>query len=778
MRRAGIFTDISLAMLLLASCSATVSERHSTPVGVQALSQETTGTRERGTQRRASLVRTLPVAFLPGQRFGADASDFFVRTPDYSATLNGTGAVFSVRGSASEAATVRMELLGTRREAEPVPLGEASARFSSFAGKDPARWLRDVPVLSAVKYPAVYPGIDLVYHGTGADLTFDLVVAPSASAEPIALRFEGARSLEIDGEGDLVLAASGRTLRLSAPGVYQERDGSRQRVNGRYEIVGSENVRLHLGPYDRSLPLVIDPSFSFVQVVGGTKADEAFAIAVDGEGSIYVAGRTDSPDFPVDGALQPTLRYQDAFVLKLDPTGRSLVYATYLGGSNDEVAFGIAVDDTGAAYVAGQTASPDFPTTTNAFQADCTSSTPYGNCSTAFLVKLSSDGSALEYSTYLFGGFNENSQTAGFEEAKAVAVDAEGNAYVTGSTGSSHFPTTEGAFQPESAGAGDGFVVKLNPRASGADSLVYSTYLGGSWNPATGSQGGENLLGIAVDKEGCAYVTGQTSSADFPTKNAPRPNYGDFGDAFVTKLNADGSGLVYSTFLGGNNTDTGTAIAVDATGAAYVTGQTKSTDFPLRNEIQQATDWTSTSGDAFVTKLAPNGSDLVYSTYLGGGGFDYGVGIAVNEAGQAHVTGLSSSGDFPTIRPLPTSDSPDLAFVTKLDASGTKLIYSSRIKGWFEAGGAIAVDRWGNACVAGPIGMPSTSIDALVFKIVCSGDCNENGTVSVGELIAGVNIALGQLDAEDCLSFDQNLDGIVAVNELILGITQALEGCP
>ena len=366
--------------------------------------------------------------------------------------------------------------------------------------------------------------------------------------------------------------------------------------------------------------------------------------------------------------------------LIIDPV---LAYSTFLGGSGGDNGLGIAVDQKGNAYVTGNTFAPDFPTK-NPLQP-----TSGGGNEDAFVAKLNPEGSALVYSTYLGGSSND--------VGDGIAVDAKSNAYVTGTTSSTDFPT-ENPLQPTSGGGNeDAFVAKLNPEGS---ALVYSTYLGGS-----GSEGEVGKLGsgIAVDTKGNAYVTGSTSSTDFPTKNPLQPTYGGRNyDAFVAKLNPEGSFLIYSTYLGGSLSDYGSGIAVDAKDNAYVTGLTNSTNFPTKNPLQPTLG--GEPGNAFVAKLNPEGSFLIYSTYLGGSRGDYGQSIAVDAKGNVYVTGTTSSTDFPTKNPLqPPFDRYNTdAFVAKLNPEGSALVYSTHLGGGrFDFGYAIAVDTKANAYVTG-----------------------------------------------------------------------------
>jgi hypothetical protein len=482
--------------------------------------------------------------------------------------------------------------------------------------------------------------------------------------------------------------------------MYQEVDGVRREVSGGYVLKGTHQVSFQVAAYDASRPLVIDPVLFYSTYLGGSGIEHGYGVAVDTAGNAFVTGDTSSADFPTTpGAFQTTIIPAIAFVTKLNPTGSALVYSTFLGGSGtSDIGIGIAVDAAGDAYVTGFTNSSDFPTTPGAFQ------TAYGGgARDTFVTKLNPTGSGLMYSTHLgsgdstgnaiavdaagnayvagrafFSGFPTTSGAfqTGFsgaayapyvtklnptgsglvystllggssngssprDQAFAIALDSAGDAYVSGISNSTTFPTTPGSFQTTfGGGIRDAFVTKLNPIGSG---LVYSTYLGGNDD--------DDGFGIAVDSSGSAYVTGFTASTNFPTTpgafQTTDPSSINL-HAFVTKFNPVGSApLVYSTYLGGNGSDSGQGVAVDSVGNAYVTGYTTSTNFPTVNAIQPALGGGS---DAFVTKVNPLGTGLVYSTYLGGSGNDNGFGIALDTLPNpnAYVAGDTGSTNFPT----------------------------------------------------------------------------------------------------------------------------------
>ena len=568
-------------------------------------------------------------------------------------------------------AVVRLKLAGANPTPEISAADELVGKSNYFLAGDPGRWRRDVPNYARVTYRGVYPGVDLVYHGSQGRLEYDFVVSPGSDPRTIRIRVEGGEATRLDDRGDLVVATSAGRLVQQAPVVYQEVDGKRLQVSGSYVLHGGGEVGFAVGPYDADRPLVIDPVLAYSTYLGGSADDGGLAIAVDSFGSAYVTGNTGSPDFPVKGSSRTDQAGADVFVTKLSPSGSSVVYSTYLGGGGDDVGTGIAVDAAGTAWVTGRTSSTDFPTV-NPYQTD------RGGMD-AFVTKLSTSGSSLEYSTYLGGGSDD--------EATSIAVDAVGSAYVTGFAASDDFPTVN-PFQTDHPGE-DVFVTKLSPSGT---SLSYSTYLGGVHN--------ERGLGIAVDSSGSAVVTGYTCSPDFPVLDPLQPHE-PVWDAFVTRLSPSGSSLVYSTFLGGDGTDVGKDVALDGAGNAYVVGYTNSTNFPILNAYQTHQGVL----DAFLTKLSPSGSSLVYSTYLGGGSDDIAYGVAVDPSGSAYVAGATKSSDFPTRNPIQT-DRPDWdAFVTKFAPSGSILVYSTYLGGGgTDRAFGIAVDGSGSAYVVGDTG--------------------------------------------------------------------------
>ncbi|NOZ29074.1 MAG: DUF11 domain-containing protein [Chloroflexi bacterium] len=573
--------------------------------------------------------------------------------------------------SPAKGATIRIRFVG----ANPVPdmrgRDRQSAIINYYIGNDPARWRTRVPAYGSVVYRDLYPGVDLIYGGEGGKLKSTFLVAPGANPRAIRLAYEGVEALRLREDGALVLQVDGGELVESAPFIYQEVEGIRHSIPGRFVLLGEREVGFRVGPYDPSRPLVIDPTLAWSTYLGGNGNDEARAVTVDSsDKTSYVAGLTSSTDFPGTSGSAPG--ETDAFIAKFYSDGR-LAFATYLGGTTDGVPYGVGGADwvndislsMGAVYVTGVTFSIDFPVK-NAFQPG---SVPGAD---AFITKLDSGSGALLYSTYLGGQGAESGE----------GVYADGNAvYVTGYTNSVDFPITNGAFQGQYGGGtaagseyGDAFVTKLDTAKSGASSLVYSTYLGGS-----GDDVGTDIVVDALDDT--CYVTGWTESADYPIQGALQSALKGTTDAFVTKLNAAGTALIYSTYLGGSGGETGFGIVEDG-GKVYVAGGTGSADFPVTNAYQSSYGG---HGDGFITGINAAGTALLYSTFLGGSDSDDIEALALND-GKLYAVGSTSSQNFPTVQALyPTyggggSD----AFVAELNpaqSGAASLLFSSFLGG-------------------------------------------------------------------------------------------------
>ena len=598
-------------------------------------------------------------------------------------------------GNKISAGVVRMQFAGANSTAKISATDDLPGKANYFIGNDPRQWRSNVPLFGRINYQNVYPGVNVVFHGEQRQLEFDFVVAADADPEPIAFQFAGAQSVKTGNSGNLLLSSRAGDIVLHKPVAYQDKNGAKQPVDARFVLNANKSVSFELGNYDHTRELVIDPSVAvlYATYLGGSGADEAEAIAVDSStGNAYVTGETASIDFPGAKSTNKLNGTANVFVTEMNSAGTNFVYSTYVGGSDTDAGYGIALDKTGDVFVVGGTDSSDFPHTSGAFQSSIGSS----GATNAFIIELNAGG-ALTYGTY-FGG-------SGSDVAVGMAFDqATGMYAVVGSASSTNFPT-KNPLQAKLAGSSNGFVSLWN---SSGNTLTFSTYLGAA--------AGDIANAAALDASDDVYVTGKTSSPSFPTTaGAFQTKCGTDGtcnggllDAFVTEINSAGSKYVFSTFLGGSSNDLGDGIAVDTTGV-YVTGQTESSDFPApAGGFQPA--FGGGSNDAFVTKLNPVGSERLYSSYLGGSGAEIGASIAVDSGGDAYITGQtnSSATTFPLANATQlTPGGGNDVFVTEVNPSGSKLFFSTYLGGSQDEDdggnyGAIAVDTYGaNIYVAG-----------------------------------------------------------------------------
>lgn len=615
-------------------------------------------------------------------------------------------------------ASLRMEFVGARRSAI-VGQNQQPGKVNYFLGNDPAKWRTNVPLFERVEYRELYPGIDLAFRGESKKLEFDYIVRPRADVNNIGLAFEGADHLDITADGDLTLATSAGPVQLRKPVAYQEKNGHREVVDAWFVADGKNKIRFRVGPYDRDQELVIDPTVTYSTYFGGDGPDYGTAITVDGSGNVFVAGATNSTAIP--GNNGGTFGF-DSFVSEITASG-TLVFTTIFGGTNDDFPGGIAVDNQGI-YIAGTTDSSDFPVTPGVVQSAFMGGTASGN-NDAYAIKLPLNGALIgglpTWGTYIAGGDSDsglgiavdsshnvyvvgetfsnnlggspggvnplpnggalNLGQAGSSDdgyivklnstatapyllvsyiggssgdlATGVALDGAGNIYVAGETFSTDLPTTSGVVQGAcgtdgncDGGHDDAFVVGIN---SNPLSYKYVTYYGGSAQ--------DDAFAIAADPNGNAFLTGLTQSTDFTTAGSPlQTALAGSQNSFVLELNPTGSAATYSSYLGGDGFDTGLAIALDGSDNIYVTGETTSSDFPFQNPTQDAP---SGSTDAFVSVVSIAQGNLLFSTFLGGGGDEDQLfaGIAVDPSDKIYVTGDTDSGNGTTAA-FPTAGTP------------------------------------------------------------------------------------------------------------------------
>jgi hypothetical protein len=610
----------------------------------------------------------VPPFFLANHGQAPSPVRFIAKAPGWTGYFSPGEALFHVAGT-----TLRMRFEGAAHASRPEARNRLPGVVNFLIGRKD-RWLLAQPMYGGVVYRNLYPGIDMVYEGDGQNLKSEFVVAPRADPSAIHVRYLGGDKLRVGEDGSLAIPAGTEEFREEAPIVYQERDGRRVAVEGRFVLAG-EAVSFTIGEYDASLPLIIDPAISYSTLLGGSGANAANALAVDSTGAAYLAGFTESTNFPTANPVQNfNAGGNDVFVAKLNSAGTGLVYCTYLGGSGDDQAYGIAVDATGAAYVTGATESHDFPVV-HPLQSNLAGGR------NAFVLKLSPAGNSLAYSTYLGGSSSDS--------GNGIAVDATGAAYVVGDTTSLNFPAS--GWQRANRGGQDAFAAKVSADGS---RLVYSTYLGGSNN--------DHGAAIAVDAAGTAWLAGSTWSADFPVANAFQSTSGGGQDAFVSRLSADGDTLLFGSYLGGSGGSLGypeaaQAIALDWQGNAYLAGVTSSTNFPLLNPLQPSLNGET---DAFVTKVNTSGT-LAYSSYMGGSGMDAANAIAVDSSGAAYVAGYTYSTDLPVTNAFQNSNAGDCdAFLARVSATGT-LNYLTYLGGNGSDTATAVASASGNVYVAG-----------------------------------------------------------------------------
>jgi hypothetical protein len=631
--------------------------------------------------------QALPVSFEPNRGQSAASVRFLASGPRCGLFLTDRGAVLSLGSGRS---VLSMRFIGA---GSPEVAGVARLPgVANYIAAHRSRTELGIPTYAGIRYAGLWPGIGARFYGNSSRLEYDFDLAPGARAGAIGMRFGVPHRITMAADGALVMELAGTTVRQPRPRAYQEIGGIRHPVAAHYVLRDHGAVGVALGPYDNRRPLTIDPRLIYSTYLDPGIEGPAYALAVDKTGSVYLAGSTTSTDFPTHKALQGKLPSRggqgSSFVTKLSPDGGHVVWSTYLGGRGGSYAQAIAVDKTGAAYVAGFAYPHGMPTTTGAFQPQDT-----GITETGFVAKLAPSGRKLLYSTYL-GGTGEAGANIG-----SIAVDGEGHAYVTGYIEGEGFPLTPGAAQGAesiaASGGPAGFVTKLNATGSG---LLYSTLIGGSGWSTPG--------GIAIDAEGDAYVAGDTSSKDFPvtpgayqTVDRDDP---EFKSAFVTKIDPTGTRFLYSTYLGGTLSDEAKAIAVDRSGDAYVTGDA-SRHFPTTPDAFQRKQKGFDS--AFLSVLSPDGTRLLHSTVVGKE--TSGRGIALGPSGHVFIVGFRGAPDKKGV------NQGYRGFLAELDGSGHKLLSWTKLGGDRARVAGVVVDRRGDVYAAGGSGPGLKTRDPL-----------------------------------------------------------------
>jgi cold shock CspA family protein len=612
----------------------------------------------------------------------------------------------------------RVILKFQNHKASPLPEGiqKQEGYYNYLIGNDPSKHASYVGLYKEAVVKNVYEGIDLRYYFDKGYLRYDFIVQPGADPAQIRFTLEGEEK-EYLKNGALCYTTRFGEVQMQDLYVYQQND--KRQVQAKFAQRNGA-WQFQFSGYDKTQPLIIDPLI-YSTYIGGSGIDSGLSIAIDNTGNAYVTGGTFSSNYGITpGAFQTAYEggQSDVFVTKLNNTGKTLLYSTYVGGSGTDIGCSIAIDNYGNAYITGHTQSTNYDISPGVFQT-----TYGGGLYDVFVTKLNSTGTALIYSTYI-GGSND-------DYCNSIAIDGSGNAYIAGYTASSDYPITPGAFQTTyGGGQHDVFGTKLN---STGTALLYSTYVGGA--------GIDYGLSIAIDNSGYAYITGYTNSFNYPiTTGALQTDYvGGISDVFVTQLNSTGTGLIYSTYIGGSDWDMGLGIAIDGSGNAYIIGSTGSIDYDITPGAFQTTH--GGDGDVFVTKLNSTGTALIYSTLVGGSGTDRGMAISIDSFGNAYITGLTGSIDYDiTLDAFQTANGGNEdVFVTILNSMGTALIYSTYIGGSDkdEAKG-IVIDNSGNVYFTGWTNSNNYNITSGAFQTVNGGGLSDVFVTKLDFVTTGV----------------------------------------
>ena len=803
----------TLVTILFLTCGAAASA--SSPAGAASPAPASTA----ASKRVAAHYGKIPLGFEANQGQTDPHAQFLSRGSGYSLFLTPDEVILNLErqkpasssqapGRKPEATPVdilRMKLVGANTGAAVAGVDPQPGVVSYLIGNDPKKWHSGIPTYGKVEYLQIYPGVDLVFYGNQRQLEYDFVVAPGADPSRIAWRIDGARA-SVDAEGNLALSAPNGPASFKKPVLYQMDGDKKIGVEGSFEVAGNQ-VRFRLDSYDHSRALIIDPVLSYATYLSGSSTDNialttgpgdlavgtSQGLALDSEGSAYVTGHTYSIDFPTENPFQsePPAKlagtpgvWPTAFVTKFSPDGSSLVYSTYLGGNGWDIAYAIAVDSSGDAYVTGQTDSPDFPITAGAYQTICSpvpnntgeasASSACGTSDTsAFVTKLNATGTGLVYSTFL-GGY------ASWAYATAIAVDTAGRAYIAGNeddicsidfTFQSCFPTTTGAVigggSPGGRSPQYAFAAAFDPTGS---QLLYSTLFGGTDYACENGCGGTYGTAIAVDANGYFYLTGETSASDLPTTAGviqptaaplgPGGYYVEAWRGFIAKFrpvtSTGGASLAYATYLGGhtaNLNDYISGVTIDSESNAYIVGYTNSPDFPVTKGAYSTVcgPGGATCSAAHVTKLNSSATVIHWSTFVGGAKSDgsdsvYWTGpIQLDGAGNVYLIGQNWPG-FPMINPVePTPTGGALpVLVAELNPQGARLLFSTTIGSDgldAENPAGLAVDTAGDVYLAGNTAGPDliTTPGAFQTKNTKGGCCYAGFVVKIASKSASVS---------------------------------------
>lgn len=575
---------------------------------------------------------------------------------------------------------VELGFVNTNKNAKPKGMKKNSAYYNFFIGNDQNNWQGNVGLFEVIEINEIFEGIGIKYYFENGLLRYDYHVNPNADINKIKFKIEGEDNYSINNKGELVIHTSVGEIVHGKLYAYQE-DRS---IECKFKETNEGLLSIDLGEYDNQKKIIVDPLI-YSTFIGGINNDTGHSIAIDNEGNTYITGQTYSWDFPTTLGAYQTLRdeYEECFVSKINSAGSELIFSTFLGGWSLDEARSIAVDENGNTYITGTTVSDNFPVTNESFQKI------YGGMGDAFVAKFNSSGNELTYSTFIGG-----SET---DSGNSIKIDENGNTFITGVATSPDFPNTLGVFQSGKSGSKDAFVTKLNSTGS---KLEFSTFIGGSLDEFGNS--------IAIDSDGNSYITGYTYSPDYPITLGcyqTVQNGGEYKfDAFISKINSDGSKLIYSSFIGGNNDDVGNSIAIDNEKNVFVAGNTKSANFPTTPFAFQINYNGETDG--FVLKFDTQLNNLLYSSYLGKSKSEHAECVVVDNYGNAFITGTTYSDNFPVTENAEQKYFGGYAdiFISVLNQYGSELLYSTFFGGrgeFGEFGESLAIDEAYDVYVTG-----------------------------------------------------------------------------
>jgi hypothetical protein len=679
------------------------------------------------TNQFQGMLTGLPLIFEPNRGQDDAQVKFLAHGSGYGLYLTENEAVLAFPGNArngSARSAIRMQFTGAASKPEMQSSQPLPGRTNYLIGNDSSQWRRNIPQFGRVQYKSLYRGVDLDFYGRQGHLEYDFEVAPGVDPSAINLRFEGAQSVRVADNGDLILSSTAGELRFQKPHVYQKSSSKTEDVSGAFVLRADNTVGFDVGAYDRTRALVIDPVLSFSTLLGGSGSESctalvgaAFvphcpAVAVDSANRIYLAGATSAASgFPTPssapGSVGPKGGTSDVFVARISNSGSALALdlLTFFGGSGTDYPVGVAVDSGFNVYVAGNTASNDFPTTSTGFQTSVSTSA----VNHAFVTLLDSSFSGALYSTYLAG--------SGIDTASDMTLDSQGRVYVFGTTTSSNFPITQNALQPAPAAQNQFFFSKLNTTLSAANSLLYSTYLGGSTPSGGQVMGG----GIALDSNFNVYLAGGTTFTDMPVVNALQGNNAGGFDVWAAVLLAPANNTqqytpLYETYFGGTGDDVAYAVAADSTHSNfYVAGSTTSGGITGPSTVTPLQANNAGGGDAFLARFVnpattgttQGSATLGYFTYLGGAQQDVALAMVADSNQNARIAGFTASGPLANPNPLFNSSGGGIdAFFARIvttNTTSTTNTSSTSILGGSgtDRGTSVAIDALLNSYVAG-----------------------------------------------------------------------------